>query len=1382
MSNTDTALGTLQDLATASYDLIRHPFGGEAPPAPTPPAPPAGTIPPVAPRTQEDVKTKYGLPATADITKPYFDPANKDVKDADAFSRASQEFNPPPAKPSFARRALDLTGVTDIHGAEGGLAPRTVEETVSPLEWIAGETAMEAAAPYLNKVVGPVVSDVADRVSAWRQARDAAAGFEGRTINLQPSEYNFSDIGGTEVAPAQKALPAAPTVQPEAAVQPAVAKPAPIDFSEVGGTQIKPGGGFSGALNEGSKAANTPEWVAGEYSHEINRLENVLRNPDATAEDKAIAGHMLQSTREQAEAGLSQVVQKSAVPEPIGVHEDDLPYRAKYQDVDFSAQDLQDSGKKVTAETIRKDYAGGDKNASIYQSYIPIEDLPSPKWVDPKESDFDRSDYGRPRSPVPIKVEVTKDGTFSILDGNHRAQVWDESGHQYAPAWVVDRRHPNIEMLSENEKAELADTEDEAGLSPVVQKTATPENVHTQRGAQSLTDHLKSKMPDADISVVGSVAQKGESAHDLDLKISGTHDPQQLESALSEAGFRSTGSSVVTPKEVEASDKDFGGSGWKRAYHFESAAEPQQKIDVWVDLPNDTPEVVDAKIHDLAKQAGLQYKGSMEGRGGEVYHTFDDPAKPGDQINVKQSELPAENVGQFLQDKMAAKRSQAGSTGETVEQMRQRILAEHGLGPTVQKSVAAIPDGYSGQELVDKAKENGVSAWKISKNNPEGSAGWLSPEGTHFLAINKKYISHNAVANQSLFGDFEADIDGPERMFDAGWVRKGEAGYEVNEISPKNLDVIEKSLINSHRFGQELYIDQSRGTPAEMEIPAGWENLSEAVNQARKDAARGLPSDVQKSAPATQPLQPREIGQKGIVGNVRGDIHHEMGHVLVANHYGIGSIDGIWTGRHPAALPNSAAGMQFDFSSWGIKPGESVPLDTVRDHLNEILDMFMGGGAGEESTGGLPMSKNGGMNNDIFTMRHVLTKLGYGPKGTDVKIASAQRRAKQILMESGAPDIMKKYSAAREEGLPDTHHMSQERVEELVQEVQNAKQKAGQGGTDLGTTGTATAEDRGADVARREGGGAQGQPSAEAVDLRSRPSKEIYLESDKGNVYGNTTSSRYFGSWMEDSFVKNPKLAKKIGSQHSRVAFLNGIEVSPDVRGQGAGNDLLNRFTNEARKDGATAIVLVADTGGKQAEGFDLASWYRRNGFKKIGDAAAGPVLMKDLRGTSELGIAQKSAEPEEGGRIFDYRDQKYGFDTEEQKDLTERMFPNLGGAIPEAKGKLPDTGTWAAVRTLDNQLFVDRNWQGSTHITFIKERGIPPDKVKDGGWLVDGDYEPTQRSEASQYGERARAILQTQKNRAAEEGDTSFAFGANAPKRKRPNLSGLAKRGDSAK
>jgi hypothetical protein len=113
--------------------------------------------------------------------------------------------------------------------------------------------------------------------------------------------------------------------------------------------------------------------------------------------------------------------------EPVGIHEDDIPRGSEVPDVDWTEQDLQDSAKKVTAETIAKDYGPKRKNAkfSVYQSHIPMEDLPSAKIAEEEDAEF--SDYnwrenyqGLTRGITPpIKVRVTPKGVVEILDGNH---------------------------------------------------------------------------------------------------------------------------------------------------------------------------------------------------------------------------------------------------------------------------------------------------------------------------------------------------------------------------------------------------------------------------------------------------------------------------------------------------------------------------------------------------------------------------------------------------------------------------------------------------------------------------------------------------------------------------------------------------------------------------------------------------------------------------------------------------------------------------------------------------------------------------------------------------------------------------------------------------
>lgn len=72
---------------------------------------------------------------------------------------------------------------------------------------------------------------------------------------------------------------------------------------------------------------------------------------------------------------------------------------------------------------------------------------------------------------------------------------------------------------------------------------------------------------------------------------------------------------------------------------------------------------------------------------------------------------------------------------------------------------------------------------------------------------------------------------------------------------------------------------------------------------------------------------------------------------------------------------------------------------------------------------------------------------------------------------------------------------------------------------------------------------------------------------------------------------------------------------------------------------------------------------------------------------------------------------------------------------------RLPDTGTHAAIRTDDGSIyFDDAPEKQRTHIMLAQDLKIPPERVVSGGWLQDGHYEGSHRSDAGKWGERARA------------------------------------------
>lgn len=94
----------------------------------------------------------------------------------------------------------------------------------------------------------------------------------------------------------------------------------------------------------------------------------------------------------------------------------------------------------------------------------------------------------------------------------------------------------------------------------------------TLETAKPIADKLNAK-------IVGSVASRGSSNHDLDLRIE-HNDILSVTKILNEFGFYSYGSQVMSPTEARKSKKPYG-KGWQRAYNFIN--ENDKIIQIWMD-------------------------------------------------------------------------------------------------------------------------------------------------------------------------------------------------------------------------------------------------------------------------------------------------------------------------------------------------------------------------------------------------------------------------------------------------------------------------------------------------------------------------------------------------------------------------------------------------------------------------------------------------------------------------------------------------------------------------------------------------------------------------------------------------------------------------------
>lgn len=105
--------------------------------------------------------------------------------------------------------------------------------------------------------------------------------------------------------------------------------------------------------------------------------------------------------------------------------------------VNWNAKDLMNEG---TPQSAMKAYGRGKGQAS--QGYINIDDLPKEKLAGGKNAySWDELESKR-SSPPPATIRINKNGSVSILDGNHRISFWREQGYDQVPVFIIDERTP----------------------------------------------------------------------------------------------------------------------------------------------------------------------------------------------------------------------------------------------------------------------------------------------------------------------------------------------------------------------------------------------------------------------------------------------------------------------------------------------------------------------------------------------------------------------------------------------------------------------------------------------------------------------------------------------------------------------------------------------------------------------------------------------------------------------------------------------------------------------------------------------------------------------------------------------------------------------------
>jgi hypothetical protein len=160
------------------------------------------------------------------------------------------------------------------------------------------------------------------------------------------------------------------------------------------------------------------------------------------------------------------------------------------------------------------------------------------------------------------------------------------------------------------------------------------------------------------------------------------------------------------------------------------------------------------------------------------------------------------------------------------------FIGEGVVSPPSVSPVSDIkPEDVTPDKVLRRAQQLDRNGWRVTDDKPSSYAGWLSPDGKVF--IDKGSLSHEDVATELLPEHKNAQVG----LLQSGWIRKvNPRAFEIGKFTREVVHSIEMDTIRGAVAGKDLLIDMPgpRGLRS-MHIDAGWENLTDAIERARKD-------------------------------------------------------------------------------------------------------------------------------------------------------------------------------------------------------------------------------------------------------------------------------------------------------------------------------------------------------------------------------------------------------------------------------------------------------------------------------------------------------------------------------------------------------------------
>lgn len=340
---------------------------------------------------------------------------------------------------------------------------------------------------------------------------------------------------------------------------------------------------------------------------------------------------------------------------------------------------------------------------------------------------------------------------------------------------------------------------------------------------------------------------------------------------------------------------------------------------------------------------------------------------------------------------------------------------------------------FSKPNVVEEPKEG--ETWYHGRR---GKISWDEDRPAWFTRDRKgaEWFSQDRGKQEDIpnIGEFNLDIKKPAHLRDLIQTAK--------ELGITGEDVSKYSQYEGDNIPDLLYVPKIRKALADR----GFDGFVGHDTLENHDIEVAIPLrndqiDSVKSAVVGQPqLKPLEVPSNRLPEGhtTQSTIHHEFGHILEAQDRGMTPVD-IRSHLHPES-ESSTAQAHLDWSEFGLNEKGELTADKVAPvFVEKFLPMYAAGGVINDLIDGIPITENKGLSGDAKGIKLGLEYLGFTPEQMTDILTKTVKGMKDRLTGDPALDIIKKYAANREEGLPDTHHASAARVQEFLNEVREAR-------------------------------------------------------------------------------------------------------------------------------------------------------------------------------------------------------------------------------------------------------------------------------------------------------------------------------------------------------